>query len=94
MLITFAIFTPFFHFTGLQLVTRPQCGDHLQRAKLLLPLRQPGRHHGARRQSELHLVSVGEGGKLCMECDMMGVWGVNDGVVGRRFFVWGEGKFV
>lgn len=32
-----------------QLVPWPQRGDHLQCPQLLLPLRQPGRHHGAGR---------------------------------------------
>jgi hypothetical protein len=31
---------------GLRVGARPQRGHHLLRAQLLLPLRQPGRHHG------------------------------------------------
>lgn len=42
---------------GLQLVPWPQCGDHLQRAELLLSLWKPGGNHGARWHFEIFLVS-------------------------------------
>lgn len=42
---------------GLQLVPRPQCGDDLQRTKLLLSVWKPGSNHGARWHFKIFLVS-------------------------------------
>lgn len=44
--------------TGIQLVPREKRCDDFQRSQLLLPLRQPGSHHGARRHPQILLVSV------------------------------------
>ena len=43
---------------GVQLVAWQECGDHFLCAKLLLPLRQPGCHHGARWRPQVFLPSV------------------------------------
>ena len=46
------------HSAGLPVGTQPWGCHHLQCAQLLLPLWEPGSHHGTKRAYELHLVSL------------------------------------
>lgn len=44
-------------------MSRSQCGDHILRPKLLLPLRKPGSHHGIGRFTKILLLAVRSGSK-------------------------------
>ena len=48
---------------GLRVGARQERRDDLQRAQLLLPLRQPGGHHGGQRAPQVHLVRRDGGGE-------------------------------